>query len=215
MKLYQGNLSPFTTRCRLVVYAKGAEDQVSFEAPPGGLSSDEYKKINPTGKVPALALDDGTVLPESEVIAEYLNDVLDGPSLMPADALDRAKARLINRIIDTYVIAGMSPIFQELTSGSNNADVIAEAIGKTNEAMDFLEANMGDGYAVGDSLTLADGGALAACFFANAILPFVGVAEPLANRPALNAYWAKIQQDPIGGKLVGEIAAALKESMGG
>jgi len=215
MKLYQANLSPYTARCRLVVYVKGAEDQVAFEAPPGGLSTDEYKTINPTGKVPALVLDDGTVLPESEVIAEYLNQVLDGPSLVPADPLAQAKVRLINRIVDTYVIAGMAPIFGELTGGNPNQDVIAEALGVTNEALDLLESYMGDDFAVGDSLTLADGTATPACFFATAILPFVGVSEPFAGRPKLGAYWAKIQADPIGGKLAGEIAAALKETMGG
>ena len=215
MKLYQSNLSPFTTRCRLVVYVKGAEDQVSFDAPPGGLSTDAYKKINPTGKVPALELDDGSVLPESEVIGEYLNDVLDGPSLMPADAKARAQVRLINRLLDIYLIGGLSPIFDELTSGTNNAEVIAEGVAKTNEALDLLEGAIGENYAVGDSLTLADGGAVPACFFVSAILPFVGVAEPFAGRPKLAAYWAKMQADPMGSMLAGELGAALKETMGG
>jgi glutathione S-transferase len=72
MKLYNLDLSPFAARCRIQIHAKGLE--IPSEEPPGGLSSDEYKKINPTGKVPELELDDGTVLSESAVICEYLED---------------------------------------------------------------------------------------------------------------------------------------------
>lgn len=215
MKLYQGNLSPFTARCRLAVYVKGLEDKVSFEAPPGGLSTDEYKKTNPTGKVPALELDDGTVLPESEVIAEYLEDVFPEPALLPSDPLGRARVRLINRIVDLYVIPAMQPIFGELTSGSMNQDVIAEAVTKSHEALDLLEAYIGDGYAAGEALSYADATVIPACFFANAILPIVGVADPLQGQPKLYAYWSRMQADPMGGKIAGELDAALKEAMGG
>jgi hypothetical protein len=35
------------------MYAKGIDD-IEMCDPPGGLSSDEFKKINPSGKIPAL-----------------------------------------------------------------------------------------------------------------------------------------------------------------
>ena len=85
MKLYQADLSPFASRVRIQLYAKQLD--VPFADPPGGLSSDEYKKINPTGRVPALEVD-GTVIPESTVIFEYLEDRFPEPSLQPAEALE-------------------------------------------------------------------------------------------------------------------------------
>ena len=76
MKLFQTYASPFPTRVRLLLYAKGIE--VEIIEPPGFHSSAEskgyYLEINPIGRVPTLVLDDGRALPESEVICEYLED---------------------------------------------------------------------------------------------------------------------------------------------
>ena len=102
MKLYDLALSPFAARVRLQVYAKGLA--VERLEPPGGLASDAYKKINPTGKVPALELEDGSVLPESSVIAEYLEDRFPEPSLRPADPATRARMRLLVHLCDLYVV---------------------------------------------------------------------------------------------------------------
>ena len=87
MKLFQTYASPFPTRVRLLIYAKGLD--VELVEPPGFHASTEakgdYLKVNPIGRVPALVLDDGRVLPESEVICEYLEDAYPEPSLRPAD----------------------------------------------------------------------------------------------------------------------------------
>ena len=86
MKLYQTNLSPFPTRVRLLLYAKNiameiVEPSGIHDAQPKG----SYLDINPLGRVPALQLDDGRVLPESEVICEYLEDTFPEPSLIVQD----------------------------------------------------------------------------------------------------------------------------------
>ena len=55
MKLYQGNLSPFASRVRMQVYAKGLDGKgIEICAAPGGSGSAEFKALNPTGKIPAL-----------------------------------------------------------------------------------------------------------------------------------------------------------------
>src|ERR1700757_903396 len=104
MKLYQTYLSPFPTRVRLLLYAKGIN--VEMVEPPGIHDSREskgyYLGVNPVGRVPALELDDGRVLPESEVICEYLEDAFPEPSLRPKDPWSRAQVRLISRLCDFY-----------------------------------------------------------------------------------------------------------------
>src|ERR1700684_3447278 len=113
MKLYQFFASPFPTRVRLMLYAKG----IPFEivTPPGfgdsKLPKGDYLKLNPLGRVPALVLDDGRALPESEVICEYLEDAYPEPSLRPADPWQRAQARLISRLCDIYLVTAMVPLF--------------------------------------------------------------------------------------------------------
>jgi len=113
MKLFQTYDSPFPTRVRLLLMAKGLN--VEIIQPPGfhydGLTKEEYLKINPIGRVPALVLDDGRALPESEVICEYLEDAYPEPSLRPADPFERARMRLLSRICDFYLVMAMVPLF--------------------------------------------------------------------------------------------------------
>ncbi len=72
MKLYNLALSNFATKSRIAIYEKGIN--VDLVDPPGGAGSADYKKINPLGKVPALVLDNGQLIAESELINEYLED---------------------------------------------------------------------------------------------------------------------------------------------
>ncbi|MGH8144893.1 MAG: glutathione S-transferase family protein [Rhodanobacteraceae bacterium] len=52
--------------------------------------SEEYLAINPTGTVPAIKLDDGRVLAESNAILAYLAD---GSEYLPSDPFERAKVQ--------------------------------------------------------------------------------------------------------------------------
>lgn len=53
----------------------------------------EYLKLNPAAVVPTL-IDGGHILTESIVISEYIDEVAQGPRLMPADPVARAETRL-------------------------------------------------------------------------------------------------------------------------
>jgi RNA polymerase-associated protein len=72
-----------------------AEKQIPYE--PVEIDLDDrpawlYEK-NPAGRVPVLE-QDGLILPESRVIVEYLEERYPDPPLLPADAAERALARL-------------------------------------------------------------------------------------------------------------------------
>jgi glutathione S-transferase len=162
MKLYQFFASPFPTRVRLMLYAKG----IPFEIvePPGfgnsKLPKGEYLKLNPLGRVPTLVLDDGRALPESEVICEYLEETFPSPPLLPADPWQRAQVRLVTRISDIYLVMAMVPLFDLLATKRSqwNRAVIDAAADKVAEALAALEVYIGiNGYAVGPSLTVAVG----------------------------------------------------------
>lgn len=76
-----------------------AEKNLPYETVPVDLrkqeqKTPEYLKMNPYGKVPVL-VDDSTVLYESCIINEYLNEKYPTPALMPADLGKRAKARIL------------------------------------------------------------------------------------------------------------------------
>ena len=161
MKLHQTFLSPFPTRVRLVLYAKGLD--IPFVEPPGihdASGKGDYLKINPLGRVPTLELEDGRTLPESEVICEYLEDVFPTPTLRPADPWARAQVRLISRLCDFYLVMAMVPLFTASGLPRRKWDdaKIDAALGEVKKSLGYLELYIGtEGYAVGAALTQADG----------------------------------------------------------
>jgi len=92
LTLYDAPRCPYCARARIVLAEKGVEYEtvaIDLSDRPGWL----YDK-NPTGKVPVLE-DDGWVLAESAVIAEYLNERYPEPPLWPDDPGERAAGRLL------------------------------------------------------------------------------------------------------------------------
>ena len=49
----------------------------------------DYKKVNPLGYVPALVLDDGTLLTEGAAIVQYIADQVPSQEACPAERHDR------------------------------------------------------------------------------------------------------------------------------
>ena len=214
MKLYQTNLSPFPTRVRMLIYAKGLD--VEFVEPPGihdGSGKGNYLDINPIGRVPALMLDDGRVLPESEVICEYLEDTFPNPSLRPADPWARAQMRLISRICDFYLVMAMVPLFTASAQRRRdwNKARIDAALAEVRKSLDFLEHYIGsEGYAVGRSLTQADGALVPQLLLAFDWAPkLFDSPSPEPQLPKLSTYWKAIARDPIVARVLAETADAV------
>jgi glutathione S-transferase len=90
--LYDADRCPYCARVRIVLAEKGIEYetvQIDLDDRPEWI----YEK-NPLGRVPVLE-DGAFVLPESAVINEYLEERYPEPALWPADAAERALARLL------------------------------------------------------------------------------------------------------------------------
>ncbi len=72
----------------------------------------DYKAINPLGYVPALALDDGTILTEGPAIVQYIADKAPEKHLAPANGtLDRYKMQSWLNFVSTEMHKGFSPLF--------------------------------------------------------------------------------------------------------
>jgi len=217
LKLYQADWSPFPTRVRLLLYAKN----IPFEAifPPGFDQPREmreaYRRINPMGRIPTLVLEDGRVLPESEVICEYLEDTYPEPSLRPADPYDRARMRLVARLCDFYAVMAMVPLFN--ASGQRRKDwdfaKIDAALSEVRNALGYLEACVGEsGYAYGATLTQADGALIPILILAFEWAPqLFERPDPQGDLPKLSTYWTAIARDPIARRLIDETRNAIAE----
>src|ERR1700753_182694 len=95
MKLSFSPSSPFARKVRIAAIELGLIDRIELMpatvAP--GQPNDEYSKITPVKKLPVLILDNGDVILDSYVIAEYLDELAGGGKLIPASGPDRGRVK--------------------------------------------------------------------------------------------------------------------------
>lgn len=120
----------------------------------------EYLSVNPYGRVPALKLDDGRCLSESNVIMEYLEEVFPTPVLLPADPFERASVRRHMLLSDIEFGRNMGVIIfpkRYLPEEKWKLDEMAAAAKLIKRHFKQLAIDLGDQkFIAGDTLTLAD-----------------------------------------------------------
>ena len=211
MKLYGALASPYVARVAMVARLKGLE--LAMESAPGGMGSDEYKQINPTGKIPALQTDEGLIA-ESEVIAEYLEDRFPDPSLLPGDALLRAHSRAISRVTDLYVAPHNSGLMQQRDPANRDQAFVDNVANEFRKAFTYLAHFMGPGpFAAGSSPSLGD--CAAAPFLVmlkRTVFPyFEEIPDPTETSERLRVWWQALQQHEKCSGAMEEYDAALEE----
>lgn len=199
MKLYGSIASPYVARVVMFADLKGIE--LPMEAAPGGMGSDEYRAINPTGKIPALQIDGPNgpqTIAESTVICDYLEAAHPQPALIPADPMAQAQTRMIARMTDLYVAPHNTPLNR--MGPQRDEALIAQQAALFATGFGYIEAFMGPGpFAVGDSPTLGDC-ALAPFIIMlkqNIFATFPEVADPTAGEGRLAEWWQALQADPV------------------
>jgi glutathione S-transferase len=208
MILYGGKLSPFVMRPLLVSRAKGAEVTLgNFE---GGIKCPEYLALCPTGKMPLL-VDGDVALPESQVIADYLDLALPGPKLIPADMMGATKVRLLVRLADSYVVPQLGGLFR----GRENPAGVPDALKGMGEALGYIEhyRNADDAFAYGNSFTQADAALIPLFFFLDALDGPMPTKALVAAQPGLAAWWARAKASALGAQAIAEQAEGLKQMM--
>jgi len=111
MKLSFSPLSPFARKVRIAAIELGLIDQVELvpaQVAPGTANDAYVKQINPLKKLPALTLDNGEVIVDSFVIAEYLDELAGGGRLLPASGPAKWRVRsehsLLQGITDSMLL---------------------------------------------------------------------------------------------------------------
>lgn len=209
MKLYGGKLSPFVMRVVLAARAKGID--LPLEMPEGGIKSDGFLTFNPMGKMPCL-VDGDFVLPESAVIIDDLEDTGSGPSLYPEDKADRARARLLCRMADLYLVPELTVLFR----ARENPDAVPGAIAKIGPVLANLERFRRDDdvWAVGERFSAADATLIPIFFFFDAFARPFGTDKLLDAEPRLKAWWTHARTSELGRQALAEQAEGLKAMMG-
>lgn len=121
MIFYDCQVAPSPRRARMIIAEKGLEiDTVQIDLGKGEQLGDEYRKINPSCTVPALQLDDGTVLCENIAIADYLESVFPQPPLIGSTAQERAVALDWNARIEIQGMSALAEILRNSAKGFSN-----------------------------------------------------------------------------------------------
>src|ERR1700761_1524814 len=110
MKLSFSAASPFARKVRISAIELGLIDKIELVptsvAP--ATANDEYSKITPLKKLPVLILGDGSVILDSYVIVEYLDELAGGGKLIPINGPDRWRVKsdhsLLQGMLDSMLL---------------------------------------------------------------------------------------------------------------
>jgi glutathione S-transferase len=113
-----------------------------------------FRNINPLGYVPALELDDGSVLTEGPVIVQYLADLKPERGLVPAQGtMERYRLQQWLSFLTSEIHKGFIPLLYARLAGS----YVETAKPKLEERYAFLNAELAvRSYLAGDDFTVAD-----------------------------------------------------------
>jgi len=207
MKLYGALASPYVARVLLAARYKKLE--LPVEMPAGGLKSPEYLAMNPFGKMPTLEHGSRHVI-ESEVICEYLEELHPEPSILPGDALARAHARTVSRVVDLYVGPESSVMFRQMNPATRDAAAVETAKAKLADAVRILDGLMATGPWAAGEFSLADCTLLPrVVLMQKTVVPVLGVPDPASAGPNLAAWWGKVNEEPLTASFVPEYGDAV------
>lgn len=125
---------PYVQRSLIVLAHKNVPHQTDFI----DLSDKPawFLKLNPRGKVPVVVVD-GTVVYESAVINELLEELHPAPAMLPADPLARAQQRIWIEWANSAVMPAMVQIYFGKTQDEEQQgrEALAVALQKMDEAL--------------------------------------------------------------------------------
>ncbi len=164
MKLYDGGRAPNPRRVRVFLAEKG----ISVPVEPVDLGalqqkSEAYTAVNPLQRVPALVLDDGTVIAESIAICRYFEALQPTPALFGKGAREEALVEMWQRRVELHLLAAVAAVFRHLHPAMKEMEKPqVPAWGEANKprALEFLgllDRELRDRcFIAGDAYTVAD-----------------------------------------------------------
>jgi glutathione S-transferase len=173
MKLYEGARAPNPRRVRIFLAEKGISVPTEL-VDIGALQqkSAAYTAINPLQRVPALVLDDGTVLTESIAICRYFEALYPDPPLFGRTGLEAAVIEMWNRRVELHLMLAVSQVFRHLHPAMKEMEVPqVVAWGEANkprvrEFLALLDQELANrAFIAGDAFSVADISALVAVDF--------------------------------------------------
>jgi glutathione S-transferase len=182
---------------RIALYEAGASANFIEVDPKSKRTSDgaDFRGVNPLGLVPALRIDDGTLLLENAAILQFIAEQYPAAALAPANGLRRAQLQQWLSFIGTELHKALFiPLFDKTLADTTKAKVL-----ETGERrLAYLDRHLAGREFLLDQFNVADGYLLT-------VLNWT-IATPVNLRPwpSVESYIARMKARPA-------IARALKE----
>ena len=167
MKVYEFEGFPNPARVRMAIAEKNLADEIEFvhvDVPNGEHRKPEYLAKNPSGTVPALELDDGTVVSECTAITEYLDNLAGEPTLTGRTPKERAVTHMMQRRAESRLLDAVGDYFHHATPGLGpdietyqNSNWGMKQREKAVDGMRYFDSVLADqDYVAGDRFSMAD-----------------------------------------------------------
>lgn len=155
MKLYGSLTSPYVRKARILIREKDLPCE--FVVADAWAADSPVPALNPLGKVPVLALDNGDTLFDSPVIVEYL-DALKAPALLPAGGSERWDVLRWQALADGVLDAVVTRLLESRRpAAQQSADNLRRQEEKVARSLEYVARRLGNGqWLVSDRFTLAD-----------------------------------------------------------
>ncbi len=142
MILRSSPASPFVRKVRIAASLLGLDSKIEVRDADLNSDDDSIRRQNPLGKIPALVLDDGSVLYDLRVILEYLDHLAGGDRIVPREPKARFEALRLQALCDGILDAGILMVYE---SRYRPPEMKVQAWlerqqAKFNRALDALEA---------------------------------------------------------------------------
>ena len=170
MKFYDYNAAPSPRRARILMAEKGvAVETEQVDLGTRAQFEEPYRTINPRCTVPALALDDGTVLCDNASIARYFEEIYPDPPMLGRTPVEKALVAEWTARVEGEGLMGVaealrnrSEFFKDSSvTGPNRYAQVPELVergrARASACLQDLDARLGEAaYLAGDAFSAAD-----------------------------------------------------------
>lgn len=141
MKLYITTPSPFARKVRIVAHEKGLADRIEEVVVDPYANAPELLGTNPVVQVPTLVAEDGLPLNDSPVIAQYLDMIGTGPTLLPTQTEAWLKIKRLETLGNQALEMGVKLVLEKRRpENERSASWIERWTANMGRALDALEA---------------------------------------------------------------------------
>lgn len=164
MKLYNNEMANSPRKVRMFIAEKNISDIViiNIDLMSGEHKTPEYRAIAPNSRIPALELDDGTVIMESTAICRYLESLYPEPNLFGENPIEIASIEMWQARIYNELMIPLAMAFRHLHPGMSEMEIQNKEYGETQKtigikSLKYFDAALAESeFIAADRFTFAD-----------------------------------------------------------